>query len=273
MHAVEKFVFALRHDPRVEKAEWLWRRIRPVYDWMSSIAAPRGITRVINGTDRLLLSPKWRMIGERYEPEVWRALMNEVRVGDVIADVGSYVGLYTIALAQRIGASGTVVAFEPDDSNSRELKQHVELNSVADRVRIVRAAVGEREGFAEFASNLDSSFISGAIAASTKNKSVETQCVTLDGFFAGKKLDLLKIDVEGYEQKVLEGATELLTDERRSPRTIFIEVHPYAWSALGTTSDSILQLLKRFNYEVKEIGGQTVERISEYGEIVAYKIA
>jgi FkbM family methyltransferase len=213
------------------------------------------------------------MIGEQYEPDVWRALMNEVRAGDVIADVGSYVGLYTIALAQRVGTSGSVVAFEPNDSNYQSLKDHVELNKVTDNVTLVRAAVGDREGYAELESNLDSSFISGSIDASTKDKSATVKCLTLDGYFAGKKLDLLKIDVEGYEEKVLEGASLLLTDKERSPRLIFIEVHPYAWPDLGTTSDSILSLLSRFNYEVKEISGEPVQRITEYGEVVAHKIA
>jgi FkbM family methyltransferase len=213
------------------------------------------------------------MIGEQYEPEVWQALMSAVRVGDVIADVGSYVGLYTIALAQRVGATGRIVAFEPDDSNYRSLKEHVELNRVADRVTLVRAAVGEREGVADLESNLDSSFISGDIASSKNNKRAKVECLTLDGYFADKKLDLLKIDVEGYEEKVLEGATSLLTDKDRSPRLIFIEVHPYAWPSLGSTGDSILQLLSQLNYEVRELNGEPVRRITEYGEVVAHKIS
>src|SRR4029077_19505781 len=138
------------------------------------------------------------------------------------------VGLYTIALAQRVGAIGRVVAFEPDDSNYRSLKENVELNKVSDRVTLVRAAVGDREGFADLESNQDSSFISGDIASTTNNKSARVECLTLDGYFAGEKLDLLKIDVEGYGEKVLEGSASLLTDKDRSPRLIFIEVHPYA---------------------------------------------
>ncbi|MGH9967622.1 MAG: FkbM family methyltransferase [Pyrinomonadaceae bacterium] len=267
----EKIVFAIRHNRYLGRAEWIWRFLRPLYDSLNAVTGRKGLERVINSTDKLLIAPQWRMIGEVYEPEVWRSLMSQVRVGDVVADVGSYLGLYTLALAKRVGETGRVFAFEPNRGNYRALKEHVILNDVAGNVSIVQAAVGERNGYADLKCNLDSSYIDGAIKILPEEQDSSVRCLTLDGFFEGAKLDLLKIDVEGYEEKVLEGAKCLLSDKDRSPRAIFIEVHPYAWPTVGTTSESLLDFLAQCGYDVRDLDRTRVLSIEHYGEVVAYK--
>jgi hypothetical protein len=93
----------------------------------------------------------------------------------------------------------------------------------------------------------------------------------LDTIFPDRRLDILKIDVEGYEEDVLKGAVRLLSDSQRSPRVIYIEVHPYAWSALGTTCESLLSFLDRCQYQVLSLDGQAVKQINYWGEVIAYK--
>ena len=95
--------------------------------------------------------------------------------------------------------------------------------------------------------------------------------VTLDEIFGQRRVDVIKIDVEGYEEKVLEGGRSLLQDHARSPRRIYIEVHPFAWNGVGTTDSSLLHLLKHVGYCVFDLGGQPVRKIESYGEIIAYK--
>ena len=90
-------------------------------------------------------------------------------------------------------------------------------------------------------------------------------------FFGRARLDILKIDVEGYEERVIAGAKGLLEDGHRGPRAIFIEVHPYAWQATGTTSRSLLGMLEDCNYQIQDLAGKPVERIEEYGEVIAYR--
>ena len=79
----------------------------------------------------------------------------------------------------------------------------------------------------------------------------------------------VKIDVEGYEEPVLRGGARLLHDLDHKPRLIYIELHPYAWSSLGVTSSSLLDLLASYHYEVSDLRGQPVHEIRAYGEIVA----
>ena len=97
------------------------------------------------------------------------------------------------------------------------------------------------------------------------------RCVRLDTVLRDRPVGILKIDVEGYEELVLRGAEQLLTASARSPRAMYIEVHPYAWPGSGTTSDSLLQLLTRCGYVAADLNGEPVTRIERYGEIVARK--
>ncbi len=80
---------------------------------------------------------------------------------------------------------------------------------------------------------------------------------------------MIKIDVEGFEQQVIEGARNVLTKERARPRAILVEVHPFAWAETGTTSASFLKLLAAMAYRVEDMTGNPVSNINEYGHIIA----
>lgn len=273
MKTAEKIVFSLRHSRYLGRANWLWDCVRPIYDRVSAQVGRNGLERVMNGSDKILLSPRWRMVSEEYEPAVWHHLMGEVTPGDVIVDVGAHIGIYTVALAKRVGSSGKIIAFEPDPLNVLALKTHINLNSLGDRVKVVQAAAGAHIGEVGFTSNMSESHVSTlSLAEPNGAGSHSVRCVTLDSVFANQRVDLIKIDVEGYEEKVIEGATDLLKDAGRGPRSIFIEVHPYAWPALNTTSESLLSLLRNCNFDVYDLAGKRVERIEEYGEVIAHRL-
>ncbi|MGA9997366.1 MAG: FkbM family methyltransferase [Pyrinomonadaceae bacterium] len=271
MHIAEKLATSIRHNRNLKHASWLWKGVRPLYNRVIAITGHRGLERVINGTDSILVLPKHRSVKEEYESDVWHTLMAEVKSGDVVADVGTFIGLYTIALAKRVAPAGKVIAFEPHPINFADLKEHVRLNSLAEIVEPIEAAVGASNCQVSFQLNSCESHIASKGDGVAPDDMVVAECVTLDSVFAGKRCDLIKIDVEGYEEQVLQGASALLDDKARCPRAIFIEVHPHLWSPVGTTSESLIALLSRHNYRVEFMSGTPVERIVEYGEVVAYK--
>ena len=271
MHTAEKLIFAIRHNPFLERANLLWNVLRPVYDRLTAVTGRKGIERIINGTDKVLLAPRWRMVSEEYEPDVWDRLIKEIKPGDVAADVGAYIGLYAITLAKRVGPSGSVVAFEPDVKSFASLKEHVTLNAMSDRIELRQQAVGLNAGKLEFVAQSSALSCVSELNSQTARSITSVECVSLDEVFAGKHLDVLKVDVEGYEEKVLAGASTLLQDKARSPRVIFIEVHPYAWEAIGTTSASLLGRLNDYGYQVRDMSDNVVSSIDEYGEVIAYK--
>jgi FkbM family methyltransferase len=265
VRSLERLSVQLRHAAWFDQADWLWALLRPPYNRIIDVYARNGLERVINGTDVLRLLPAWRGIAERYEPEVWRKLMDEVRPGDVIADVGAYVGLYTVALALRAGRTGHVVAFEPDLQSAVAVRGHCALNRVLERVDVREVAIGDVDGDVAFESGRGSeSSISASVRTATRVPSAR-----LDTVFPSGKLDILKIDIEGYEEGALRGAERLLRDVIRRPRAIFIEVHPYAWAAAGTTSESLLEFLRSCNYLVFDLSGRPVQQLTTYGEVVA----
>ena len=268
MHLLERFAQSVRHSSVLVNSDCLWDRVRPIYDTLIKIVSKKGVARMMNGTDTIRVAPKFRGVSETYEPEVWRLLMSCLLENDTVVDVGAFIGLYAISIAKRLGAAGRVVTFEPDDENHRALIEHIRLNNVDNKIRVIKAACGAKKERLRFLHQNDSeSHISSQSENAAEASSVE--CVTLDDVFPADRIDILKIDVEGYEELVLKGAFRLLSDEKRKPRLMFIEVHPYAWPGLGTTSDSLLFLLRQAGYQVTDLKGKPVIAVTNYGEIIA----
>jgi FkbM family methyltransferase len=272
MNLLERAGVAIRHAPALERADWLWDRIRPAYDRMlTTFARSRGLERVINGSDRFRLSPQSRgFIAEEYEPAVWGRVMREVRAGDHVVEVGASIGLYALAFAGRVGPEGHVTAFEPDPESASALEANVGVNGWRDRVTVIRAAVGQRGGQVRFAAarGLESRI---EMRPEVRDGVITVPLVGLGQALAGRRIDLIKIDVEGFEQQVLQGARTILTEAHQRPRAILVEVHPFAWAEAGTTSASFLGLLDELGFRVEDMEGAAVSGIGEYGHVIALR--
>lgn len=268
MNILEKIATSLRHSQFLEKNEQLWNWLRPTYNSFIGAYGKKGLKRVINGTDSILVVPEFRGVSEVYEPDVWHDLMSNLLVGDSIVDVGSYIGLYSIAIAKRVTNSGKVFAFEPDPKNFQSLKLHIALNQVTEIVESINMAVADKSSVIHFQAERDSQ---SSIATTATGNTISVNCTSLDKYFPNTKIDLLKIDVEGWEEKVLEGASLLLSDKNRSPRLIYIEVHPFAWKEVGTSWDSLINLLSKYNYKISTLDNIPPTSINWWGEIIAQK--
>ncbi len=269
MHSVERAAIAIRRSGALRTATPVWNAVRPVYIRFLSRFGKRGLLRNMNGTDPILIAPELYNLLETYEPDVWRLIMAQVRPGDVVADVGASLGLYTVSMAKRVGPQGRVYAFEPDPQSFHWLRQNVELNQVTAWVSTYPDAVGDHEGSAAFAGG----HITESHITLNASHASQVKLVTLNKLLADQHLDLLKIDVEGFEEFVLRGAGQLLNARTRAPRAIFIEVHPYAWPRFGVSSHSLLDFLRQQNYSVYNLAGQPVMQVDQYGEIVARREA
>jgi hypothetical protein len=146
MMFVERICNFIRHGYLLDNAEWLWTVLRPAYDAFIHLLGRHGLKRVMNGTDPILIHPKFRGFGETYEPLVWQHIMAQVKEGDVIADIGANIGLYTLAFAKRCGRSGKIYAFEPDPENFEGLRENIMLNQLQDSVELIPKAVGHENG-------------------------------------------------------------------------------------------------------------------------------
>jgi FkbM family methyltransferase len=125
--------------------------------------------------------------------------------GGVFVDVGANVGTYALALAGQVGASGTVIAIEPHPVIHARLAFNRAASKFA-QVRLVAAAAGESDG--EVMIETDDGNFGGThvVTAAASAQAFKVPCLTLQRVLADAgvaKVDALKIDVEGFEDRVL----------------------------------------------------------------------
>lgn len=168
-------------------------------------------------TSRAELFPYWEIWHER----VYDSIPGFCCTGPkCVVDVGANIGAFSLYQSLKKKAD-LVVAFEPSSASFRRLTDNIKLNSVHN-IQAINAAVGASCGTLPFV-ELPFSF-NCRIARSGDQSIVTVLSVTLDsalGRLGIKKIDLLKIDTEGYEAQVLEGASAIL---KRTDRVV-LEMH------------------------------------------------
>ena len=194
------------------------------------------------------------------EPHVRRWLHEYLRPGDTFFDVGAYVGWHSIYAARLVKTHGKVVAFEASPANAFCLDFHRRKNRLI-QMEVVAAAVADQPS-GELAIHLlnggdstsNSIQFGDAYASSQANQRVTRATVprtNLDLQARRHLPDLVKIDVEGAELLVLQGAETLMTG-RRPP--IILAAHP-SWLAEGGSPGQILELLHQRGYEIFDVAG------------------
>jgi FkbM family methyltransferase len=253
----------VRHVPFLQRQRWLWSLLRAPYRGvLRRLSAWRGVGRTIDG-ERLRWRYPFSEFNTDFEAPALSAFRQVTRPGATVLDVGANFGLFTVYGARLVGSAGRVFAFEPSHV-ADVLADHVELNRVADRVDVLRVMVGDTTGEGEFWEAPDSSFSSMSESAAARGATGNGGALrhvrpmtTVDAFCAEYQVnpDVLKIDVEGAEGKVLRGAREFLAKRHGH---IVLELHPSVLTDLGERSDDVLAELSSL--------GWTSTRIFERGE-------
>lgn len=230
-----------------------------------------------------------------HEGKDLRLFLQLAKKADVIFDIGANTGLYSI-LSHIVNPSVKLFSFEPYPVNVKRLKRNLELNST--KTEIVEKALGGKRGIISFAvpandsiadtSSAEIDFSKSTYKGKIDWKTIEVEQTTLNAFAADKnfdKVDLLKIDVEGYEESVFEGAgdffkkyrpviqCEILLDERRKRFfENFLKENKY--TAYLILNDGIMNVGKQMfpnpgsvNYLFSGI--DTMKPFHPYSEIVA----
>jgi len=183
-------------------------------------------------------------IGYRDTEEV-DICIKSIRPGHQVYDVGSNAGQYAMLFSRLVGGKGSVMAFEPDPEMARKLRENLSLNRIVN-VEVVESAVGSRSGTAQFDST------GGGTGHLSAAGSVAVSMLTLDQL--GRDPDFIKIDVEGHESDVLEGARETIA-RKRPP--LLIELHnPEQDREVG-------RILMDLNYSAYRLSGEAVKNMRE----------
>ena len=183
-----------------------------------------------------------------FEIEKQQRLRDRLREGMTVFDIGAHVGFYTLLLARAVGDSGKVIAFEPWPANVTDCLAHVRMNHLGNVV-VVPAAVTKTPGLAFFASGESTS--TGRLART--DTGIRVTCVTLDELLKAGGFpvpDVIKVDVEGAESQVLEGAETLL---REHAATWFVALHS------PEQKQACLGLLTDAGYAVSGLNGDSCD--------------
>jgi FkbM family methyltransferase len=146
------------------------------------------------------------MLIDKYEPDTLRVIDALVEEGHVCLDIGANVGAVTMAMARRVGAGGTVYAFEPGPVPYARLVRNIALNpSIRERVVTLQLGVSSDPGTLCWNPDEQGNPANATLLAAT---GTPTTVVSVDAFVAEtrvRRVDFVKIDVEGMEYEVLRG--------------------------------------------------------------------
>lgn len=147
-------------------------------------------------------------------------VLHVLREGELFVDVGANIGTYTILAAG--AAKARCVAFEPAPLAFERLQQNLRLNDLCSRVNAQPLAVGSQEGQLAFTVELDA-VNHVATSEDAFSATCTTRVTTLDVLLADETPVVMKIDVEGYETRVIDGALNIL--EKPSLLAVIMETN------------------------------------------------
>jgi FkbM family methyltransferase len=183
------------------------------------------------------------------EPALFHFLRDTIRPGDVVLDVGAFVGIYAVLEARWSAPTGRVVAFEPTPSSVEIARRHIEWSGASDRIELIEAAVSDRASRATF-HQYDSEampYVNSLVrAVDTNAESVkhEVEVVTIDSVCRRLNVvpTVIRMDVQGAEIHALRGARETIRAATRL--SIVAEMHPQCWPGFGVTEHDARETIR-----------------------------
>lgn len=192
-----------------------------------------------------------------YEPEECAWYEQNVGPRDVVVEAGGNVGFFSTFLARLVGPDGRIVTFEPDPRLAAILRRNANANGYS-WIDIRESAVADKAGTMTFfrarRSQGDNRLFShdGDDAAT-----FPVQVVTLDDELADldRRIDLLKMDIQGAEPLALAGFAKTLAE--RPPRRMLVEWWPHGMVGMGHDPRWIVDTLRSAGYRISALGSDT----------------
>ena len=180
-----------------------------------------------------------------FRDESLDALLSLCKAGFHVIDVGANLGWSVLNLA-KISNTGTILGFEPDPLNFQKLTENVSANHMTNIV-LLSVGLGDKSHTARMEVRTPLNRGGNRIAPSNSN-AYSIEIVTLDSSQEVSRLprvDLIKIDVEGYELKVLRGSREVL---KKFKPILFIELDQNNLKDQGDTPSALIEYLIELGY-------------------------
>lgn len=259
-----------RHG-RLKSLGPIWTSLGLAYRFACRILPAKPVAQLIGPYGPFLLQPEFAFSNF----ESWggahnsgfRACVEACRGAQCVIDVGGHIGLVTLPMSRVVAPDGSVFTFEPAVANVSILKKHLADNKI-ENVKVIESLVGRiDDDHVAFFEERGASGMNGLTVKGNRDRYIRTQHkqISLDSFCASHGLSpqIIKIDVEGAEYQVLQGAVQTL--QRCAPR-VFLSIHPAHLRLLGTDTNELLALIDSIGYSCREIDGSPVKsyRLDEY---------
>jgi FkbM family methyltransferase len=183
-----------------------------------------------------------------YEPHVTTIVRERLKNGHIFVDVGANIGYFTMLAAHLVGSSGAVWAIEPMDKNLQLIYRGIARNGFG-HVHVIACAASDRREVVRVATGPGTSNGQVENLASGSDALLYSQTERLDELLVGLGgLNLLKLDIEGFEPKAWDGLRRTL--ERYRP-TVLTEFHPYCMrNYAGIEPEIYLRELFCYGHEI-----------------------
>ncbi|MEZ5422429.1 MAG: FkbM family methyltransferase [Pyrinomonadaceae bacterium] len=191
-----------------------------------------------------------------------KRLYSLIEPGDCVIDIGANLGETALNAARLVGPDGRVFALEPFPANFELLSTNIGLNTF-ENITIINKAIGAENQILQMVvadeNNAGMNRISDA-SSSESQKTTDVEVTKLDDLVTQlgiRKIDLIKVDVEGFEMNVLHGAASVLKAHR--PK-LFVEVIDTYLRRQGSSTAEVLALLESLDYRLTH--ANTGDRVS-----------
>ena len=220
--------------------------LRPAYGlYLRAVFGRVGLPWSVNG-EVLRIDPRVRrFVPHQNEPALFRYLQSAIQPGEAVLDIGAFLGTYAVMAARWTGPLGRVLAFEPSPETFQILQRHLLMNNLsAPRVEVRCAALGARVGRQPLRRYELEPYRNQIVPDDADDSAVTVDVVTVDSACAQwmRIPDWIRLDVQGLEFDVLEGAQEVIR-EGRGRLKIVAEMHPQLWPAYGIQPREVVERL------------------------------
>ncbi|HEV2419179.1 MAG TPA: FkbM family methyltransferase [Terriglobia bacterium] len=195
-----------------------------------------------------------------FEPYTLQLFKSAIKPGAIVLDIGAHLGVYSLVAAFSMRLEGQVFAFEPDPTNFQILRRNIEKShyrNIVPAQKAVSDACGTFSFFLAESSDCNSFY---AHPNSRTKERISVESITVDSFLAGRTVNVIKIDVEGHECKVLRG---MRTTILKSGKIIlFIELNPACLRSAGATPQELISELEGLGFTMKLINEEAATLVS-----------
>lgn len=190
-----------------------------------------------------------RIALEKYEPYLTKLMLSKINNGDVVIDIGANIGYYTILFSNKVGKKGKVISIEPDETNYKILQKNIKENNLKNVIVVKKALGNENKKIYLYKSeeNYGDHRVWGDKnkTADTKRERISVECQKLDDLIKDlkeEKINFIKMDVQGFEGKVIEGGQKVIKENKP---IIFFEYWPWAIKKSASDLQKMLLFLEK----------------------------